>query len=69
MNNCCTRQVILNNMQHLLNLSVYSDETTDTTTSHLTNPAKNAGQVIGYSHSTKRANNARKVAGYVFSVA
>jgi anthranilate phosphoribosyltransferase len=23
------------------------------TTSHLTNPAKDAGQVIGYSHSTK----------------
>jgi hypothetical protein len=34
------------------------------TTSHLTNPAKNAGKVIGYSHSTKRANNARQVAGY-----
>src|SRR5450631_3185373 len=28
-------------------------ETTDGTTSHLTNPAKDAGQVIGYSHSTK----------------
>jgi len=27
-------------------------KTTDTTTSHLTNPAKDAGQVIGYSHST-----------------
>jgi len=25
------------------------------TTSHLTNPAKDAGQVIGYSHSTMRA--------------
>ena len=34
------------------------------TTSHLTNPAKDAGQVIGYSHSIKRANNARQVAGY-----
>ena len=30
-----------------------SDETTDRTTSHLTNPAKDAGQVIGYSHSTR----------------
>src|SRR5476651_2837806 len=28
------------------------NETTDITTSHLTNPAKDAGQVIGYSHST-----------------
>jgi|GEM_PF-441430 len=28
-------------------------ETTDATTSHLTNPAKYAGQVIGYSHSTR----------------
>ena len=28
------------------------DETTDKTTSHLTNPAKDAEQVIGYSHST-----------------
>jgi hypothetical protein len=29
------------------------DETTDRATSHLTNPAKDAGQVIGYSHSTR----------------
>jgi len=29
------------------------DETTDMTTSHLTNPAKDVGQVIGYSHATK----------------
>jgi hypothetical protein len=28
------------------------DETTGIGTSHLTNPAKDAGQVIGYSHST-----------------
>src|SRR5450631_4523686 len=28
-------------------------ETIDMTTSHLTNPAKDAGEVIGYSHSTK----------------
>ena len=30
-----------------------SDGTTGETTSHLTNPAKDAGQVIGYSHSTR----------------
>ena len=30
-----------------------TDGTTDTTTSHLTNPAKDAGQVISYSHSTR----------------
>jgi MSHA biogenesis protein MshO len=48
------------------------DRTTDMTTSHLTNPAKNAGQVIGYSHSTdgttshstRSANNTDQVAGY-----
>jgi hypothetical protein len=42
------------------------------TTSHLTNPAKDAGQVIGYSHSTgettsqstKPPKNGGKVAGY-----
>ncbi|MFZ5522986.1 MAG: arginyltransferase [Pseudomonadota bacterium] len=39
-----------------------ADGTTDMTTSHLTNPAKNAGQVIGYSHSTKPASG--QVAGY-----
>jgi len=33
-----------------------TDETTDMTTSHLTNPAKDAGQVIGYSHLTKAAS-------------
>jgi hypothetical protein len=32
------------------------------TTSHLTNPAKDAGQVIGYSQSTKPAS--WQVAGY-----
>src|SRR5450756_64440 len=42
-----------------------ADETTDRTTSHLTNPAKDAGQVIGYSHSTRLANDASQVAGYV----
>jgi endonuclease YncB( thermonuclease family) len=41
-----------------------SDETTDMTTSHLTNPAKNAGQVIGYSQSASLAINANRVAGY-----
>jgi ribonucleoside-diphosphate reductase beta chain len=60
------------------------DETTDMTTSHLTdkatshsarlskddnqvagyNPAKDAGQVIGYSHSTRLPNNTSQVAGY-----
>jgi hypothetical protein len=34
------------------------------TTSHLTNPAKDAGQVIGYSHSTKLSKNDSQVAGY-----
>jgi hypothetical protein len=43
---------------------ISTDETTDTTTSHLTNPAKDAGQVIGYSHSTKVAKNGNQVAGY-----
>jgi len=41
-----------------------ADGTTDRTTSHLTNPAKNAGQVIGYSHSTKLPKFGSKVAGY-----
>jgi len=36
------------------------DETTDMTTSHLTNPAKDAGQVIGYSHSTRLQTAAAK---------
>jgi EAL domain-containing protein (putative c-di-GMP-specific phosphodiesterase class I) len=39
--------------------------TTDGSTSHLTNPAKYAGQVIGYSHSTKLSKNDSQVAGYV----
>ncbi len=49
--------------QHTL-LAAFSvpDKTTDITTSHLTNPAKDAGQVIGYSHSTKLASE--QVAGY-----
>jgi len=34
------------------------------TTSHLTNPAKDAGQVIGYSHSTKLSKDYSQVAGY-----
>jgi hypothetical protein len=38
--------------------------TTDMTTSHLTNPAKDAGQVIGYSHSTKLSKDDNQVAGY-----
>ena len=41
-----------------------TDKTTDGTTSHLTNPAKDAGQVIGYSHSTKPPKNGNQVAGY-----
>src|ERR1019366_6537266 len=41
-----------------------TDGTTDMTTSHLTNPAKDAGQVIGYSHSTKLPKNGNQVAGY-----
>src|SRR5476651_1466885 len=48
------------------------NETTDMTTSHLTNPAKDAGQVIGYSHSTdetpshstRLSKNDNQVAGY-----
>jgi len=53
----------------------YPDETTDRTTSHLTNPAKDAGQVIGYSHSTdettshstRLSKNDNQVAGYRLS--
>jgi DNA polymerase len=41
-----------------------ADNTTDITTSHLTRPAKDAGQVIGYSHSAKLSNNDSQVAGY-----
>jgi hypothetical protein len=41
-----------------------ADGTTDMTTSHLTNPAKDAGEVIGYSHSTKLPKFGSKVAGY-----
>ena len=40
----------------------FADRTTVSTTSHLTNPANDAGQVIGYSHSTKPASG--QVAGY-----
>src|ERR1019366_6905423 len=49
--------------------SLSADGTTDMTTSHLTNPAKDAGQVIGYSHSTRLPNNASQVAGYSLSPA
>jgi hypothetical protein len=45
--------------------SLAIDETTDMTTSHLTNPAKDAGQVIGYSHLTKAASC--QVIGYGYS--
>src|ERR1039457_4774256 len=41
-----------------------TDETTGRTTSHLTNPAKDAGQVIGYSHSTRLSKDDSQVAGY-----
>ena len=41
-----------------------SDGTTDETTGHLTNPAKDAGQVIGHNHSTRLANGTSLVAGY-----
>jgi hypothetical protein len=41
-----------------------TDGTADMTTSHLTNPAKDAGQVIGYSHSTKLSKDDSQVAGY-----
>ena len=34
------------------------------TTSHLTSPAKDAGQVIGYSHSTRLSKDDSQVAGY-----
>jgi hypothetical protein len=34
------------------------------TTSHLTNSANDAGQVIGYSHSTKLSKDDSQVAGY-----
>jgi hypothetical protein len=47
-----------------LQLRQVTDRTTGETISHLTNPAKDAGQVIGYSHSTRRANDTRQVAGY-----
>jgi hypothetical protein len=41
-----------------------AEETTDMTTSHLTNPAKDAGQVIGYSHSAMPPKNGGQAAGY-----
>ena len=40
------------------------DGTTDEATSHLTDPAKDTGQVIGYSHSTRPPKNGDQVAGY-----
>ncbi len=40
----------------------HADGTTGMTIGHLTNPAKDAGQVNGYSHSTKPVNE--QVAGY-----
>ena len=42
----------------------HPDETTDITTSHLTNPAQDAGRVIGYSHSTRLSKDDSQVAGY-----
>ena len=45
-----------------------TDEATDKTTSHLTNPANNAGQVIGYSHSARSSKDGDQAAGYKFSV-
>jgi hypothetical protein len=47
--------------------SRFTDETTDVTSSHLTNPAKDAGQVIGYSHSTMLSKDDNQVAGYDFT--
>jgi hypothetical protein len=44
--------------------SLTPDQTTEMTVSHLTNPAKDAGQVIGYSHSTKLSKDDSQVAGY-----
>ncbi len=41
-----------------------TDKTTDEATSHLTNPARDAGQVIGYSHSTRLPKDRNQVAGY-----
>ena len=41
-----------------------TDKTTGEPASHLTNPAKNAGKVIGYSHSTKLSKDDSQVAGY-----
>jgi hypothetical protein len=40
------------------------DKTTYSATSHLTKPAKDAGQVSDYSHSTKLLKNSHQVAGY-----
>jgi len=37
------------------------------TTSHLTSPAKDAGQVIGYSHSTRLPKIGSQAAGYSHS--
>ena len=41
-----------------------TDKTTGETPSHLTNPANDAGQVIGYSHSTRLPKYSNQVAGY-----
>jgi hypothetical protein len=41
-----------------------TDETTDMTTSHLTKPAKDAGQVIDYAHSARLPKNRALMAGY-----
>ncbi len=43
------------------------DGTTGEATSHLTDPAKDAGQVIGYSHSTRQSKDDNQVAGYTAS--
>ncbi|MGC2048267.1 MAG: DUF4124 domain-containing protein [Gallionella sp.] len=45
-----------------------NDETTDMTTSHLTSPGKDTGQVIGYSHSTRLSKDDSQVAGYNFKL-
>jgi len=53
-------------------IAIMTDETTgkttDMTTSHLTNPANDTGQVIGYSHSTKQPEDVCQVVGYSHSI-
>ncbi len=55
-------------LQHCQGIAIHqwphTDITTDITTSHLTNPAQDAGQVIGYSHSTRLLKDNNQVAGY-----